>query len=196
MELDDTDISRRARRRHWASIVAVVIPVMAAVGLIAWFIRAYVAPPMARIPGPVIQVSSPRPAPLEPGEPALVRANAAVPAPEPAAVATPSQQQPVETPATTDQVPMIASLAYAPPSRGFGAAPAAQTEAAPASAAEPPREEAVAAAMAVPLPRPRPRVSVAANVAASVPLPRPRPSDAAASETQPVRSFFDWLRPR
>jgi hypothetical protein len=194
MEVDDTHILARRRRRRWVSIIAVVLPVIAAVGLVAWFIRTFVAPPTARIPSPMIQVSAPRPAPMEVQAPAAPRENPAVPAAKPAATVAPPSQPPVEVPVTTEPVPMIASLAFAPPARGFGAAPANQAQVAPDSAADMPRELAAPPADPIPLPPRRPPISVAA-IAGEVPLPRPRPADAA-TEAQPARFLFDWLRPR
>jgi hypothetical protein len=207
MELDDTHILARRRRRRWVSIVAIVLPVVAAVGVVAWFIRAFVAPPMTRIPSPMIAASVPHaaaPAPIEAKSAAAPTTSPTVPAAEPVEMAAPQPQPPrsrppppepqaEEVPAAIPQVPMIDSLAFAPPTTGFGA-PAAPVEAAPNSLTEPPNETAQPVAEPIPMPRRRPRISVAAATG-EVPLPRPRPISETAAQ-DPMRSFLDWLRSR
>jgi hypothetical protein len=181
MELEGTLVVERSPTRRWVSVVAVVVPVVLFVVLAAWFIRAFVAPPMVTIPSPTAFASAP-PAPPSRGEsPAPERpmqAQVALPA-EPAQASAQA-----ETAALT--LPMIASLAAAPSALTLGTASAAFADPATdrSTAMTPDTGTPVAAAAeagepiagSVPLPRSKPEVSVVA-VAARVPLPRPRPTD-------------------
>ena len=174
MELEGTLILERPRWRRWASVVAIVIPVVVLTAGTAWFIRAFVAPPMASIPAPMrLAVAPPAPrAQAEPQAPAQASVNpaavvaAAQPAPTPPAPKLPPQ------PAAT--LPMQASLAAAPPALSSGTPATAYADPIRETvAAASPQSDAPMAAL-VPLPRQRPPVTVAV-IATNVPLPRPRP---------------------
>ncbi len=111
MELEGTLELERPRTRRWVSIVAVTAPVVAAVVVAAWFIRAFIAPPIVTIPTPS-QIA----AALQ------VAARSEVPTAEP-------QQQPQQSPARAEEpaapqrqasspspdVPTLSSLAAVPP---------------------------------------------------------------------------------
>lgn len=192
MELEGNLIIEPTRTKRWVSIVAVTVPVFIVVGVAAWFIRAFVAPPMASIPAPIALAAAPP---------------QAAPAPEP------QPQRPEPAPASVAQegatsLPMFGSFTLAPPSESLRTAPRPNIEPDPSPAAEPvapaadnPATSVVAAAAGtseisepaaassdpveptssnVPMPPHRPRTAVAlAN--GRVPLPRPRPSAEGAS---------------
>lgn len=176
MELEGNLSIERAPTRRWVSIVAVIVPVIAFVGLAAWFIRAYVAPPTIAIPNPMVLAA----APSAPPSPARVEAQAPAPEPPQPAAAEPAASAPTaETTAPPPtNLPMFATLAAAPPT--LDNAPVAFADPAQdRSSAMPAEPSALEAsepiAGPVPVPRPKPRVSVAV-VTGPVPLPRPRPA--------------------
>jgi hypothetical protein len=188
LELEGNLILERPPTRRWVSIVAVVVPVVACVVLAAWFIRAYIAPPMAQIPSPMQLAAVSR----------AVKVEAAVPAPAPelpppqAAIEPEPATPPADAPVS---LPMFATLSVAPPSFNAPAAFADPIRETPAAAFVPPAADQVAAvdptmaiAGPVPLPRSKPPVSVAA-VAGPVPLPRPRPAEAAPAEAPAVPMY-------
>jgi hypothetical protein len=190
LELEGNLILERPPTRRWVSIVAVVVPVVACVVLAAWFIRAYIAPPMAQIPSPM-QLAAMSRAPVK------VEVPASAPAPELPPPQAASEPEPAAPPADAPvSLPMFATLSVAPPS--FNSAPgyADATPDPPAAAFAPPAADQQVAAVdpamtvagPVPLPRSKPPVSVAA-VAGPVPLPRPRPAEAAPAETPAVPAF-------
>ncbi len=155
METDyGTDLAP-SRRGRLVPIIAVIVPIVIFVGAAAWFIRAYVAPPMVNI-----------------GEPPLLASVEArfAPAPTPSPEASAAVQA-----ASVRPSPMVASLSFVPPSR----APAwPSVEQQPTQAFAPQPDAPVAAgepiAGPIPLPQPRPRFSLAV-VRGPAPLPRPRP---------------------
>jgi hypothetical protein len=208
MELEGTLTVERSPTRRWVSVIAVIVPVVVFVGVAAWFIRAYVAPPMIAIPSPMVLAAVPPATPMPMPEPAPA---ASVHAPATAAVAVqnpPTMTEPaapVAPPAETATappaiVPMIASLAAAPPALGLngslGSAPAAYADPTPdaaSAAAAPALEASEPIAGPIPLPPSRhtnspaasnPPVPALAQVASAVPLPRPRPPEAS-----PARPF-------
>jgi hypothetical protein len=176
MELEGTLILERPASRRWLSVVSIVVPIFMLTGGAAWFIRAYVAPPMAPIAVPTAVASAPHPASTqEKTQPP------AAPTPSPAAVAKaaqpaaqPEAASPLSQPAAS--LPMFASLAAAPP--------ALNTTTSTVSYADPIREMPTAAAPVahvssagpVPLPRQRPH-DIVALVTGTVPLPRARPAE-------------------
>jgi hypothetical protein len=191
LELQGNIVLDRAPTRRWVSIIAVVIPA-AAFGMFAsWFIRAYVAPPMVKIPSPMIvasaapqmpvsaesQIEAPMPdapAPLpvvsQAPEPDVAQVSVMPPAAEPAAPPPTSlpmlQALSVELPATS---PPPAEQAQEQPPMTTGVAQATMIEAPGPEAAEP-------IAGPVPLPRSKPRISLA-RIIGPVPLPRPKPAE-------------------
>jgi hypothetical protein len=194
LELEGNLILERPPTRRWVSIVAVVVPVVVCVGLAAWFIRAYIAPPMAAIPSPM-QLAAMSRAPLK------VEAPAPAPAPETPPPQAASEPEPAAAPPAEARVslPMFATLSVAPPSFGAPAAyadPVPESAAAfvppaadqPVAAGDPAIDPAMAITGPVPLPRSKPPVSVAA-VAGPVPLPRPRPAEAAPAEAPAVPMY-------
>jgi hypothetical protein len=207
MELEGTLIVERRPLRRWVSAIAVIVPVVAFMGATAWFIRAFVAPPMVAIPSPMTLASAPpAPAPRAPPQTAppqqIKPAAAAEPtAPANAETPAPAAEKPAAAASTAAPVtglPMFASLAAAPPALTAGHAPSAFADPtadrhaammpadAAAQSADPGAADPIVGA--VPIPRSRPEVAVAL-VTASVPLPRPRPGEAApepAPEIVPV----------
>jgi hypothetical protein len=168
----------RAHSRRWLSIIAVVIPVVAAVLLSAWFIRAYISPPTVAIHNPAMMAEAPPPPPAVPRR-AVVEAP-----PPPMAVAQPAEPPVPETSQKTSALPMFATLAAAPPSLASAppayADPVLDTPAVPSIIVAEPAEIEAAEPITgpVPLPRAKPHGRVAA-VAGPIPLPRPRPAEAA-----------------
>ena len=186
MDLEGNLILERRPARRWVSVVAVIVPVLACLAGVTWFIRAFVSPPTIAIPSPMTlaavppapavraeppvatppareeRTAAPSPAPVEPStSPAFANLSAVPPAP-PASPAEPLRD------------PMIAgTTAYADPARESPA------RTAPASAAT----EIDAAPIAGPVPLPRPRRQVAVAVAGPVPLPRPRPAEETSAST-------------
>jgi hypothetical protein len=195
MDLEGTLLTERTRTRRWVSIVAVTVPVFIVVGVAAWFIRAFVAPPMATIPAPMILAAAP------PSAVPVPEARQA-PSPEPTRASSPSAAQEGAAP-----LPMFGSFTLAPPSVSLRTAPRPNVEPDPSAGAEPTAavdaapvqqtanaggaaeisEPAAAshdptepATSAVPMPPQRPRTTVALNNG-RVPLPRPRPASEAPS---------------
>lgn len=182
MELEGSLILEQPPRRRWVSVVAVIVPVVVFVGAAAWFIRAFVAPPMVAVPAQRALAEASPPAQKEVAAPAPA-------APQPAAAAKPAAADPAaRNPDPTRTLPIFPSLAYLPRSLSVDAtstAPGAP-QTAPAAASE--AREPFAGP--VPLPQPRPRVSVAlAEVA--VPLPRPRPPQASPAQANPQLPVSD-----
>ena len=156
--VDDMTGVERPRTRRLVSVVAVLVPVIVLAGASAWFIRAYVMPPMISIPEPAM-------ASLAGTPPAQEAAPVTVAASEPAE--TTGTAAPPPEPAfryTTDSAAIWAAVPLPSPPKSGWNAPMEPS----AAAGEP-------VAGLVPLPPPRPRISVAAN-ASPVPLPRPRPA--------------------
>jgi hypothetical protein len=202
MEIEGPLAVERRPTRRWVTAVAivvpVVIPVVIFVGLTAWFIRTFVAPPMVAIPSPMVLAAAPAapPAKVQVEATALELPNP-VPAAEPTArppAAEPSVRPPAaEAPEPTPALPMFASLAAAPPTPTVGVPPAAFADRAldrsttmmmmtEPSTLEPGKP----IAGPIPMPRPKPRISVAL-VTEPVPLPRARPiEDSPAPEILPV----------
>jgi hypothetical protein len=194
LELEGNLVLERRQTRRWVAIVAVVVPVVACVCAVAWFIRAFVAPPMAVIPNSMqLAAAPPEPRGVMKAE---APAPASEPAPEPpqqAAVNEPAASAPPdETPAAPAALPMVATLSAAPPS--FESAPAFadpgkdgafQKTGEQTAALEP--SEPIAGP--VPLPRSKPHATVAA-ISGPVPLPRPRPAtDSAPGPTPDLPDF-------
>lgn len=67
MEFEGELILDRKPARRWVSAIAVVIPVVACVAGVAWFVRAFISPPIIAIPGPMTLAAAP-PAPARPGK--------------------------------------------------------------------------------------------------------------------------------
>ncbi|MBX9840193.1 MAG: hypothetical protein K2Z80_00125, partial [Xanthobacteraceae bacterium] len=68
MELEGNLILERRPARRWVSAVAVIVPVLACIAGVTWFIRAFVSPPTIAIPGPMMLAAAP-PAPTVQAEP-------------------------------------------------------------------------------------------------------------------------------
>ena len=198
MELEGNLVIERTRTRRWVSIVAVTVPVFIVVGVAAWFIRAFVAPPMVTIPPPMTLAAAPPPSAEPASEPQQQSARVEV------AHAGPAMQE------SPQPLPMFGSFALVPPSVSLRTAPRPNVESEPSAAAEPATpanrdsvataqpvavagaspeisepaaassEPAEPATSAVPLPPHRPRTTVAL-ASGRVPLPRPRPASGAAS---------------
>ena len=163
-DIDDMTGVERPRTRRLVSVVAVVVPVIVLAGASAWFIRAYVMPPMIKIPEAAMAAPQDASAAGPPDAPTAFATAAAEPettgtsppaAPEPAA---PAVRYTTDTAAIWASVPLPG-----PPRSGWN------------SPAEPAAVTGAPIAGPVPLPPQRPRISAAANPRA-VPLPRPRPS--------------------
>ena len=177
--MDDSIILEGPRyRRLILPVAAVIVPVVIFVGASAWFIRAFVAPPM-------VQIADTPPATSSPPAPQVVQAEP--PAAELAeAPPAPTMTRQSAPPVVARPSAMLASLAFVPPSLPQPQRPALNSEPAipPDAAAEEtaPREPI---AGPIPLPVPRPRIA-SAIVRGAVPLPRPRPQ----SEQPPLFGLF------
>jgi hypothetical protein len=205
LELEGNLVLEHPPMRRWVAFVAVVIPVMICVGAVAWFIRAFVAPPSVAIGnGPQLASAPPAPAP-----PQAIETPPPRPASEPATQSPPAAapEQPVEAAAAPSArsepaIPMISSLAAAPPTipdtpmslPDTATAPAAVAENSSAGDEANKMENASPVAGPIPLPRTRPHLS-AAFVAGAVPLPRPRPAPAESVPETPDLPAFDRHAP-
>jgi len=128
-DLPGTFEVERPRSRRWVAIVALTIPVIAVVLSAAWFVRAFVAPPTVMIPAPIELASAPSAADVQGSDTqnaAVAEARARL-----ADKITESTGSSVYTPT----LPMIASLAAAPPAP---TSPPAVASIAPPSVAPPP----------------------------------------------------------
>jgi hypothetical protein len=212
-DLTGTFEVERSRPRRWVTIAALIGPVIAVVLSAAWFVRAFVAPPTVVVPTPMVLASAPpvaNVAAVDTQNSAVAEARARL-----ADRMTETSGKSVYTPG----LPMVASLATAPPAppppvaEQIASAPpppsepeplvsstalAAETEPPTAPSAlvadpesPPPAEIEPAEPIQGPIPVPprRPRVTVAHAVAGRVPLPRPRPVDAAAKPEPDVQTF-------
>jgi len=140
-----------APTRRWVSIIAVVIPVGAFVLLAALFIRTYIVPPTYGIPNPTTTAEAP-----------------AAPAAQPRRVATETVRlgapdQSMSAP--TGNLPMLATLAVAPPSMASMAP------------ANPEPTQRVTSTAPAPSPAPAPSAAPTASVAPAAPA-APAPSAA------------------
>jgi hypothetical protein len=205
LELEGNLVLERPPTRRWIAIIAVVVPVVACVCSVAWFIRAFIAPPVANI-STQMQLAAAQPSLLAP-----VRAEVPAPAPEP----EPPQQTamnepaaPAASPAAAEKpasLPMFGSLSAAPPFENSAAfANPAHDTAAPMTAppmAVPPMdgqpsgneqtamlEPATPIAGPIPIPHPKPHFSVA-TITGPVPLPRPRPAENPPSDVPDLPAF-------
>jgi hypothetical protein len=198
MELEGNLILERRPARWWVSVTAVIIPVVACLAGVTWFIRAFISPPTIAIPSPMSLAAAPPAPPVQAAPPA---------APQPAASAEPASPAPAPSPAAppgaaSAAMPMFATLAVAPPTFSSAAPGGAFAGAAPAAYADPAREApasnmpAAADAMidapplAGPIPMPRSRPQATATLANAVPLPRARPGEEAPAQVQETRPDF------
>jgi hypothetical protein len=189
MDLEGNLILDREPARRWVSVIAVVIPVLACVAGVTWFVRAFISPPTVAIPGSMVLATA------QPTRP--VREEPRAPEPAPPAVTMQPVAPTTPMPSYSSSLPMMATLSAAPPSTTPPNAAARFN--APTAVAEPVREgpavmstviEASAPLITGPIPMPRPRPEVTAAVAAhAVPLPRARPAEeeaAPASGAEPA----------
>jgi hypothetical protein len=184
MDLEGNLILDRRPARRWVSALAVVIPVVACVAGVSWFVRAFISPPTISIPGPLV-LSSIAPAPL-PAPPTRAEQPAAKPESFwPAVVMPPTPTGPSAAP----YAQQTAALGAASPTSGaFPPAPQSTRVAATTAFTDPARDNPMPAASAaeasampitgrIPLPRPRPPVTTIAAAAHAVPTPRTRPAE-------------------
>ena len=68
MELEGNLVLERRPARRWVSVVAVIVPVVACLAGVTWFIRAFISPPTIAIPNPMTLAAAP-PAPAVRAEP-------------------------------------------------------------------------------------------------------------------------------
>lgn len=197
MDLEGNLILDRKPARRWVTAIAVVIPVVACVAGVTWFVRAFISPPTIAIPGPMMLAATP-PAP----PPALpMRADPPSPKPEPVwpAVMVPSasaaSSYPPSTAATVGAAPPAANPFPPPQPARMAAAPPAFSDPAPEipPPAAAPATEAPAMPIIgrIPMPRPRPPESVLAAMHAAVPTPHPRPAE---EETAVAATANPFLR--
>ena len=180
MELEGTLQVERPPTRRWIPVVGVIVPVAGFVIVAAWFIRAFVAPPMVAIPGPGMLVAEP------PAASMMARGEMTDP-PAPASERTASKMDTDRPPpAQQSGTAVLASLASAPASLASGSpsmtAPTATayTDPAPETRQAAEIEPGEPITGPIPLPARRPKLMVAQVVLSGpVPLPRPRPADAA-----------------
>jgi hypothetical protein len=184
MDLEGNLILDREPARRWVSVIAVIIPVLACVAGVTWFVRAFISPPTVAIPGSMVLATA------QPARP--VREEPRAPEPAPPAVTMQPVAPTTPAPSYSSALPMMATLSAAPPST------AAARPSASIAFADPGRDlpatsvvvEAPAALITGPIPMPRPRPEVTAAVTAqAVPLPRARPTEeeaAPASGAEPA----------
>lgn len=193
MELEGNLILERRPARWWVSVTAVVIPVVACLAGVTWFVRAFISPPTIAIPSPMSLAAAPPVSPAQ-AEPPM--------APQPAIGETAASPAPVPAPPASSgtasvALPMFATLAAAPPTFSStppggtfaGAAPTAYAD--PARDASPSNMPAAADPMIdsppltgpIPMPRARPQGPQAtAALGNAVPLPRARPAEEAPAQ--------------
>jgi hypothetical protein len=174
MEIDGAINLDRLRIRRIVPIVAMILPMVAVIGGAAWFVRAYVAPPMVSIPAPSTLAS------WEPPPQPAAQQNAPVPS-EPVAPAAPAADPLPQALPPTGVVPMLASLAFVPPSfpaTDRAGLPAATTEPRAASPKLPELTISVPEQMSEREPDSRPEMTAVLGPGSIfiVPLPRPRPN--------------------
>ncbi|HEY5963609.1 MAG TPA: hypothetical protein VIU42_06290 [Xanthobacteraceae bacterium] len=202
MELEGNLILERRPARRWVSVAAIIIPVVACLAGVTWFVRAFISPPTIAIPSPMILAAAP-PVPSVQADPPAAQA------PTSAAPASPTSapSPPPSADAASSALPMFATLAAAPPTFPSAAPGGAFAGGAPAAYADPARDAplsnmpAAADAMIdapplagpIPMPRPRPQQGLRATAALAdaVPLPRTRPGEEAAAPAQQTRPAFD-----
>ena len=180
MELEGNLILERRPARRWVSVVAVIVPVLACLAGVTWFVRAFISPPTIAIPNPMTLAAAPSAPPVQAEPPVAApparEETSAAPSPAPAEpAATPDSATPSVFPPAPSREPVTTStVAYADPARESlaGAAPASATS------------ETDAAPLAGPVPLPRPRRQVAVAIAGPVPLPRPRPVEDTSAPVQ------------
>ena len=192
MDLEGNLILDRRPARRWVSALAVVMPVVACVAGVTWFVRTFIQPPTISIPGPLILASTapaPLPAPPSRAEPAAARAESVWPAiiapPTPTSPQASQYPQQAAAPTTGSPFPSapqttrVATTAFTDPARDN-----------PAPAATPAAEAAaMPIAGRIPLPRPRPPVTALAAATAAphaVPTPRTRPAEEEAAAASPT----------
>jgi hypothetical protein len=217
MQLEGTLNLERTRVQRWVPIVAIVVPVFLCVAMTTWFIRVFIAPPMARFPAPTAVAAAPPEQPRRPLPQSVQREN--VPAPPATAFAEPESPARLPMFASFALAPPAISLLTAPPASGSrdpidipspaqaddpDHAPAAQSEAPREASAIPPQDvsagtETVVAALddskplaSLPLAGPIPlpperRPAFTLQAGGPVPLPRTRPS----AETPPVEAEIE-----
>jgi hypothetical protein len=201
MELEGNLILERRPARRWISVTAVIVPVVACLAGVTWFVRAFISPPTIAIPSPMSLAAAP-PAPPVQAEP---------PAAQPAVSAAPVSPAPAPSPLASSNtasvaLPMFATLAAAPPTFS-SAAPGQFTGGVSAAYADPARDfpatnmpaaadamvDATPLAGPIPMPRPRPQAGpqTTAALADAVPLPRARPGEEPRAQVQEIRPAFD-----
>jgi hypothetical protein len=194
MDLEGNLILDRKPARRWVSAIAVIIPVVACVAGVTWFVRAFISPPTIAIPGPMVLATVPSARPLR-EEP-----RAPEPAPPPAVTTRPAGPASAAAPAPpSSSLPMLATLSAAPPATSPAAAAGFST---PAAFTDPGRDSAMPATSAVveaasvpitgPVPIPRPRPELTAVVTAhAVPMPRARPAEEEAPAISGPQPAYD-----
>src|SRR5262245_8626227 len=140
MELEGNLVVERRRSRRWVSALAVIVPVLACLAGVTWFIRAFISPPTISIPSPMtLAAVPPEPrSPQIPAEPPAAAPPASVqgpaePSPAPAEpAASPAFAAAAVFPPPPSQEPTTTSgVAYADPAREQLAAAADEIAAAP-----------------------------------------------------------------
>jgi hypothetical protein len=193
MELEGNLILERRPARRWVSVTAVIVPVLACLAGVTWFVRAYISPPTIAIPSPMSLAAAPPvpPAQAEPAQP-----TASIQPASPAAAPSP----PASADAASSALPMLATLAAAPSTFSSTAPAGAFAGGTPAAYADPARDAplsnmpAAAGAMidapplAGPIPMPRPRPQATAALANAVPMPRARPGEEASAQVPGTQS--------
>jgi hypothetical protein len=166
-----------APTRRWVSIIAVVIPVGAFVLLAALFIRTYVVPPTYGIPNPMTAETAPAPT----AQPRRV-------ATETVRLGAPDQTMP----AATGSLPMLATLAVAPPSATTTAptAPQPTPSMAAATPTPAPPPAAVTSVSPLPAPAPAPVAPAAPAVVASAPPASAVPETTGSRREMPLPSII------
>jgi hypothetical protein len=170
MEIDGAINLDRLRIRRLVPIVAMIVPMVAVIGGAAWFVRAYVAPPMVSIPAPST-LASWEPPQTTARQSIVVREPVAPPTADPPPADLTSSLPP------TLEVPMLASLAFVPPSF-----PSSDRVGQPPKAAEPQAASPKLPQLAISVPEQEPDGTLEMTAVLGpgsifiVPLPRPRPT--------------------
>jgi len=197
MDLEGNLILDRKPARRWVTAIAVMIPVVACVAGVTWFVRAFISPPTVAIPGPMMLAATP------PAPPPALPARSELPSPKPES-AWPAVMVPPASAASSYAPPTAATVGAAPPAASpFPPPQPARMATAPSALGDPvPEIPPPAAASAIkapampiigriPMPRPRPPESVLAAMHAAVPTPHPR---AAEEETAVAATANPFLR--
>ena len=181
MDLEGNLVLERRPARRWVSILAVVIPVVACVVGVSWFVRAFISPPTISIPGSITLATTPTQPPPSRAERPPSNTDPVWPG-----VVLPSNAAPSNAAMYAPPTATVPPGAFPPPAPPPQASPMPSTRSAfvdtRGSTSQAMEAAAIPTAVRIPMPRPRPsETAIAAAIAAveTVPLPRARPAEEA-----------------